>query len=1718
MAHNIDVVAGTARIVLHGRLRKKFGVEFRLGVSTPAAATYALCKMVPGFEDELRKGQYHVRRGTLGNGVDLPAHGLSLRLPPSGELHLIPCAKGSKGGGGKIIVGVLLVAASIVLMQPEVAGYLGLSAAAGTTAGTAAAYGFGTALFGGVTIGSVALAGGAMILGGILQAISPQPRQNGTISSFLLGGLSNTSQQGTPVPIVYGRMRVGSIVASIGYSAEDFHPPEYIDPNNPYQGFPPPGETFPVPPVGGTTLAGGTTQMAGSTGLIAPIAGTQATAVFGTGSGGGGKGGGSGGFVQPDTLHSNAVVRIIDVLGEGPIGGLVDGAKSIFFNGTPLQAASGAYNFRGVSWEVRYGYPDQDPVSGFPASEDSVPVQRQVKQANPVVQTITGSSATAARVTMLMPALLSINHYNGDVNALDELAYDIEVRASGPGFVGDYQLVEHIILAKAKASSSYEKSTRFDLPRAGDGADTWDIRVTRITGDSTDVVNIQSDTIFERLDVIDDHKLSYPNTAYIAYTFDASLFGSSLPTRQVEIYGRTVAVPANYDPVTGGYSSSGTGTFGGTWDLTSTIQRPVSNPAWQILDLLSNSRYGCGIPDTYLQTTKADLYQIGQYCDGVVPDGFGGTERRYAVNCIVASQDDAYRQLQLFCAAFRGQTYWGNGQVMVVADMPRTPSKLINQTNVLDGTFDYQSTSLKTRHNLVNVQYLDSSNQFLPAVEPVSDPFDIAKRGVVSTDLMAFGCITRSLAHRLGKWALYTETRQTETATWKGGAYHIDARPGDVVKVSDPAYIGVRMAGRLRPSGSLSVAWLDALLVISDGSTSQSLSVVMPDGTVDDLIPITGFATSGDGTYTIVTLGRDMAQTPLPNAEWIMTDNVVSPREFSILGIAETDKAQLTVTAVNYEAGKFDFIEDNIAFDVPNYSLLPALLTAPLPAPTNVAAIDNMTGVGVSQTIRVTVSWSAPVDPRIASFQVVASSDNFYQIYSVPWAVTFIIDNLPAGDEYTFGVRSVGAGGLTSEWALITAPITVDGKVDPPAAPTGLTAVGATRSVQVSWLADTTRRDIIQYEIWRNSTSAGPGSGAALLSVAGGLSYVDNEHSVLLPDTTWYYWVRAIALGAPLVLGTFAGPASATTTLLLTDDLADAIVNTAKFAQSVAPVAIVATLNVITDLDGNPVPIGGNVVSETDSKLYRRVATGTGVFGANHDYNAVVSAVDLTGQLTDAQIAALAATKITGQLTDAQIAALAATKITGQITTTQISDGGITTPKIATAAVTAGTLAAGAVTTEKLSVGSASNVVWNACLEQSAAGWNIAASVAMAGFGTVKGTAYDPDYRIAGYGSGYIQAAANLATDSSQFLLAYWDPNAADTGSLIGVPFPASTPIEAQAHLLTHRCCARVQIDFYTAAGTFISSITGNRVTVPGAFGNDLANYALSWVHGISPANCGRVRLLAAGFNDGGSDIAAQTTPPYLFFTQTAIGASVANATQPQAWVPGGVTTISGSMVKTGTLDASAIVADSITSSQIAAGAITATELSAGSVTAGKLAANAVTAGTIAANAVTAGTISAGAVSATEIAAGSIHTNLLASDFQLTNSAQIGSLVVDTANIAHLAVGTINIASQAVTNLYASVATLATTVSMTIATDGSPILLWFTAITASNWTTQSATLLLNGSLFYSVAVVGDGASQVGVPTGFYVLNLDPGSYTLALSNNGPIDFAFAMLGALVVKR
>jgi predicted phage tail protein len=182
-------------IRLYGKLGATFGRVHRFVVNNPKEAIRALIAMVPGFEKELMTSQ---DRG-IGYAVFCGTRNISEKqlAYPSGsdDIRIAPILTGRKAGGlFQIIAGVALAVVGAVTEY---------------------------FLPGNPFSTEMMMMGAALALGGIAQMVSRQQTTPTNLTSYNFSGAENTTSQGGPVPLLYGRMRVGSTVISEGLLAKD---------------------------------------------------------------------------------------------------------------------------------------------------------------------------------------------------------------------------------------------------------------------------------------------------------------------------------------------------------------------------------------------------------------------------------------------------------------------------------------------------------------------------------------------------------------------------------------------------------------------------------------------------------------------------------------------------------------------------------------------------------------------------------------------------------------------------------------------------------------------------------------------------------------------------------------------------------------------------------------------------------------------------------------------------------------------------------------------------------------------------------------------------------------------------------------------------------------------------------------------------------------------------------------------------------------------------------------------------------------------------------------------------------------------------------------------------------------------------------------------------------------------------------------------------------
>ena len=215
---------GMKVVKVYGALRKYLGqCRFQFEADTPAQAIKALCVNFPGLDKWLLDSEqdgvaYRVSIGKEKIGED---DLLPLVMPWSErEVFSITPVIAGAGGVGKILAGVGLVAFAI-LTAGAGAPVLGIAGAGGGIFGSAFTLGI-------VAANAIAGIGISLALSGVAQLISPQQTYSSSergkdaarFESFTFSGITNTAQQGLPVPIVYGRAYIGSAVISSGLDVD----------------------------------------------------------------------------------------------------------------------------------------------------------------------------------------------------------------------------------------------------------------------------------------------------------------------------------------------------------------------------------------------------------------------------------------------------------------------------------------------------------------------------------------------------------------------------------------------------------------------------------------------------------------------------------------------------------------------------------------------------------------------------------------------------------------------------------------------------------------------------------------------------------------------------------------------------------------------------------------------------------------------------------------------------------------------------------------------------------------------------------------------------------------------------------------------------------------------------------------------------------------------------------------------------------------------------------------------------------------------------------------------------------------------------------------------------------------------------------------------------------------------------------------------------------
>ena len=656
-------------------------------------------------------------------------------------------------------------------------------------------------------------------------------------------------------------------------------------------------------------------------------------------------------------LNSESVIKIVDLLCEGPIDAIEGAKKGIFLDESPLRAQSGATLVRNshVSYELRQGGREQSYLPQSKGKTSNViNVNKEVGQG---YTEILNKSGTRVKRRNYGRGSQTVQITDTDVDSVDliftiprlfstaqeglvkgqlfdaEINFDIKIQdvGSGTAFKRIKKTSVDEISEEFKGGSNNVyviegiSTTNYQYQVSGielKGKGPWNIKVTKypnskyqgeIKHSQSNSAGIDQAIFAASFKEFDDIAKDTPLKDGRANTFVWSSVVEHVDIRTAYPFSACVGMSISTDefqtlptraylvrgkrvrvPHNAVPREDGSLKFNGNFNGTLGAAVWTTCPVCIFYDLLTNGRYGAGHFVSPNNLSWVDLYPLARYANELI-DG----EPRFACNVQVSSQAQAFTILQDFASIFRGMMYWQSNTIQVTADHGNLdgsnvdPVHIFSNSGVVGGAFNYSGSSLKTRSTSIKVRYNDPDNFYKPNVICIEDAALIAKYGYQSKEVLAFGCTSKKQAKRMGRWMMKSEELDANTVTFVVGLDGALVFPGQVFAVQDEMRAGQRLSGRISSSTTTSIV-ADQSITVPSGS-NPTLTCVLNDGTVESKAINTS---TSSGTSVAVTSAFSSA--PLAQAIYSISTDSVKEQKFRCLSVADNGDGTFAVVGVEF--------------------------------------------------------------------------------------------------------------------------------------------------------------------------------------------------------------------------------------------------------------------------------------------------------------------------------------------------------------------------------------------------------------------------------------------------------------------------------------------------------------------------------------------------------------------------------------------------------------------------------------------------------------------------------------------------------------------------------------------------------------------------------------------------------------------------------------------------
>lgn len=685
-------------------------------------------------------------------------------------------------------------------------------------------------------------------------------------------------------------------------------------------------------------------------------------------------------------------------------------------------------NYSGVTITARMGRLNQDILPSFNDTRATHNIGAKVVKNSPVIRDTVGNDYDGLEILLTCPNGL---WYSNDAGGLDKVSVNLAVEISADGGAS-WQPVGGTTTMSGSTQQPIRRQLRVDNLARGT---RYKVRVTNQSDDQT-TSRYGDDLYLSEINEVMYNDFQYPRTVLVAV--------GALATNQLSGSIK--------------FSCIADGAIVRVWQSSVWFSNQWSNnPAWVCWDILTQPVF-----DNNLNVVRYDGFNPSrlnlasflawaQFCDVLVPDGKGGTEKRCCFDGVFDTPTSLWDAALEVCASARAQLVMRGTTIMVVYDDVRaTPVQLFTVGNTAVSSFRETFLPIQDRAASIEVNYINAEQDYARDTLTVVNT-SISEAAAQRTQVGLRGVIRASQAWREANYRLKRNELLKRVASISVDIDALACTVGDLIWLqNDVTRWGV--GGRAIEGSTTTKLMLDQSVTLESGKTYE-LKLRLSDDTL-----VSRAITTAAGTVSAVDVSVAFPSAPALYDVYAIGETSKAVKEFIVLDIARDGDQRAKLSLIEYNASLYGLDSGIPALPTTDIqgNIITGVITPP-PAVSNMRVVEVMElSAGGIIVVHLDVYFEMAAADHVGVFengQLVGEHGSKVRR-----------SNVTSGQTYNFTLRPFGFVGESPASAWQSLSHAVIGKITPPLGVGGFVATRNGNDLYFNWAANA-EMDVAGYEI-----------------------------------------------------------------------------------------------------------------------------------------------------------------------------------------------------------------------------------------------------------------------------------------------------------------------------------------------------------------------------------------------------------------------------------------------------------------------------------------------------------------------------------------------------------------------------------------------------------------------------------------------------------------------------